>query len=214
MKKVVLVGAGGHALSVIDSIQSKGDYEIVGITESGNHAGEKILGCEILGDDSILTSLFNSGVQHASITVGSINNTALREKLFLMLKRHGFILPAIIDKSAKISSKVLLGEGIYIGKNAIINPKATIKNMAIINTGAIIEHGCCIEEFSHIAPGAVLCGDVRIGAHTHIGANAVVIQGVNVGDNCLIGAGSVVVRNLPSGVIAYGNPCKAVINHE
>lgn len=209
MKKIVLVGAGGHALSVIDSIQSKGDFEIVGITESGHKARERILGCEILGGDSVLKSVFESGVRYAFITVGSIGDTALRQKLFLMLKSHGFILPPVIDSSAKIGSNVWLGEGIYIGKNVIINPKAAIKNMAIINSGAIIEHGCLINEFSHVAPGAVLCGDVNIGCHTHVGANATVIQGVNIGDNCMIGAGSNVVRDVPNGVIAYGNPCKA-----
>lgn len=214
MKQIVLVGAGGHALSVIGSIQSKRDFEIVGITESGHRAGGKILGCEILGGDSVLKSVFDSGVKYAFITVGSIGDTALRQKLFLMLKGYGFILPAVIDNSAKISNNVGLGEGIYIGKNVVINPKATIKDMAIINTGAIIEHGCCIDKFSHIAPGAVLCGDVKIGAHTHIGAHAVVVQGLDIGDNCMIGAGSVVVHDIPSGVIAYGNPCKAVMNNE
>lgn len=214
MKKIVLVGAGGHALSVIDSVQSKGDFQIVGITKFGYKVGEKISGCEILGDDSVLKSVFDSGVKYAFVTVGSIGNTALRQKLFLMLKGHGFILPALIDSSATLGSNVELGEGIYIGKNVTINPQAVIRDMAIINTGAIIEHGCLIHEFSHVAPGAVLCGDVKIGSHTHVGANATVIQGVTIGDNCMIGAGSIVVRDVPSGVLAYGNPCKAVINHE
>lgn len=212
MKKIVLVGAGGHALSVIDSIQSNEDFEIVGITALGYDVGEKILGYEILGNDSILKSVFNSGVKYAFITVGSIGNTALREKLYVMLKNIGFILPLIIDNSSKIGSDVWLGAGIYIGKNTVINPKSTIRDMAIINTGAIIEHGCIINEFTHIGPGAVICGDVKIGAHTHVGANATVIQGVNIGDNCMIGAGSVVVHDVPSKIVAYGNPCKVVIN--
>ena len=212
MKKIVLVGAGGHALSVIDSIQSNQEYEIVGITELGYVVGEKVLGYKILGNDAILKSVFDSGVKYAFITVGSIGNTSLREKLYLMLKSKGFSLPAIIDNSANIGSEVGLGEGIYVGKNTVVNAKSTIRDMAIINTGAIIEHGCSIDEFTHIGPGAVICGDVKIGVRTHVGANATVIQGVNIGDNTMIGAGSIVVHDVPSKVIAYGNPCKVVSN--
>ncbi|OLN33518.1 acetyltransferase [Desulfosporosinus metallidurans] len=210
MNKIVLVGAGGHALSVIDSIQSNGKYEIVGITDAGAVVGEKVLGYEVIGNDAILTSVFDNGVEYAFVTVGSIGNTSLREKLFYMLKSKGFCLPAIIDNSSKIGSNVWLGEGIYVGKNTVVNAKSTIGDMAIINTGAIIEHGCCIDNFTHIGPGAVICGDVKIGAGTHVGANATVIQGVTIGDNSLIGAGSNVVHDVTSKVIAYGNPCKVV----
>jgi len=212
VKKIVLVGAGGHALSVIDSIQSNKEYEIVGITELGYVVGEKVLGYEILGNDSILKSVFDSGVKYAFITVGSIGNTSLREKLYRMLKSNGFILPAIIDKSSNIGSDVSLGEGIYVGKNSAVNAKSTIGDMAIINTSALIEHSCCIDKFTHIGPGAVICGDVKIGAFTHVGANSTVIQGINIGDHSLIGAGSIVVHDVPSQVIAYGNPCKVVRN--
>jgi sugar O-acyltransferase (sialic acid O-acetyltransferase NeuD family) len=212
MKKIVLVGAGGHALSVIDSIQSNGEYEIVGITDFKYVVGEKVLGYEILGDDSILRSVFESGVKYAFITVGSIGNTSLREKLYSMLKSEGFILPAIIDISSNIGSDVSLGEGIYVGKNTVVNAKSTLGDMAIINTGALIEHSCCVNEFTHIGPGAVICGDVKIGAFTHVGANSTIIQGVNIGDHSLIGAGSIVVHDVPSKVIAYGNPCKVVRN--
>lgn len=214
MEKIVLVGAGGHALSVIDSIQANDKYEIVGITELDYVVGEKVFGYEILGNDAILKSVFDSGVKYAFITVGSIGNPSLREKLYFMLKRKGFSLPAIIDNSSNIGSDVWLGEGIYAGKNTVVNAKCTIGEMAIINTGAIIEHSSRINEFTHIGPGTVICGDVKIGARTHVGANSTVIQGVTIGDNCIIGAGSVVVNDMPSKVIAYGNPCKVVRNNE
>ena len=40
--------------------------------------------------------------------------------------------------------------------------------------------------------------------------NSTVMPGVSIGDNSVIGAGSVVTRSIPSGVIAYGNPCRVV----
>lgn len=214
MEKIILVGAGGHALSVIDSIRSKQEYEIIGITELGYAVGEHVSGCEILGNDSVLKSVFDSGVKYAFVAVGSIGSTALREKLYLLLENIGFVLPAVVDISSNIGSGISLGAGTYIGKNTVVNAKSTVRDMAIINTGAIIEHGCTINEFAHIGPGAVVCGDAKIGAGTHVGANATIIQGVMIGDNSIIGAGSTVVHDMPNKVIAYGNPCKVVRNNE
>lgn len=47
----------------------------------------------------------------------------------------------------------------------------------MINTGAIIEHDCRVSNFSHVAVGSVLCGEVIVGENTLIGANATVIHG-------------------------------------
>ena len=43
-----------------------------------------------------------------------------------------------------------------------------------------------------------------------IGGNVTILPGVTIGDNVTIGAGSVVTKDIPSNVIAYGNPCRVV----
>ena len=51
---------------------------------------------------------------------------------------------------------------------------------------------------------------VKIGDNCWIGADVTFLPGVSVGDNCVIGAKSVVTRDIPSGVIAVGNPCRVL----
>ena len=51
---------------------------------------------------------------------------------------------------------------------------------------------------------------VHIGRNCWIGAGALIMPGVTIGDNTVIGAGSVVTRNVPSNVVAVGNPCKVM----
>ncbi len=51
---------------------------------------------------------------------------------------------------------------------------------------------------------------VRIGKNCWIGAGALIMPGVTIGDNTVIGAGSVVTKDIPSGVLAFGNPCKVI----
>lgn len=49
---------------------------------------------------------------------------------------------------------------------------------------------------------------IHIGNNVWIGANSVILPGVNIGDNSVIGAGSVVTKDIPSNVVAVGNPCR------
>ncbi len=51
---------------------------------------------------------------------------------------------------------------------------------------------------------------VHIGRNCWIGAGAIILPGVTIGDNTVIGAGSVVTKDIPSNVVAVGNPCKVM----
>ena len=51
---------------------------------------------------------------------------------------------------------------------------------------------------------------IKVGNDVWIGGNVCVMPGVTIGDNVVIGGGSVVVKDIPSGTVAVGNPCKAV----
>ncbi len=51
---------------------------------------------------------------------------------------------------------------------------------------------------------------IRIGRNCWLGAGVIVLPGVSIGDNVIIGAGSVVTKDIPSGVVAVGNPCRVL----
>lgn len=207
-KKILLVGGGGHCKSVLDSLLNTNQYSEIGVIDKNELIGKKVLSVSIIGSDEDLTRLYREGYKYAFVTVGSIGDPNIRIKLFNTLENIGFKIPNIIDTSAILSDHVKLDNGIFVGKKAVINTGSYIRKGTIINTSTIIEHDCIIEEFSHIAPGAVLCGEVRVGVNTHIGANSVIRQQVSIGSNAMIGIGSVVLNNIENGMVAYGNPCK------
>ena len=193
MEEIVLIGGGGHALSVADAITSGRRYKIAGYTD----VLDTHISIRYLGTDDILRDLHEQGILNAAITVGYLGKSNTRDRLYDTAKQAGFQLPAIIDSSAVVSDTVDVEEGVFIGKRTVVNAGARIDRMCIINTGAVIEHNNWIGAYSHIAVGAVLCGDVQVGEHTFIGANATIIQGVRIGMNAVIGAGSVVIGNVP-----------------
>ncbi|MFD1173231.1 acetyltransferase [Oceanobacillus picturae] len=210
MEGIILLGGGGHAKSIIDSLKSNNEYKIVGILDIKGNIGKSINGVEVIGQDSDLAYFYEQGVKHAFVTVGSVGDNSIRIKLFRLAKSIGYNLPAIIDKTAIVSNTVQIREGTFIGKGAIINTNVSVGENCIINTGVIIEHDCFIDFSVHLAPGTTLSGEVHIGNETHIGTNSTVIQGITIGSNTIVGAGSVVVNNIESHKKAYGNPCRVV----
>ena len=51
---------------------------------------------------------------------------------------------------------------------------------------------------------------VTIGNSVWIGGSVTILPGVTIGDNTTIGAGSVVTKDIPSNVVAAGNPCRVI----
>lgn len=202
MEDIILVGFGGHAKSIADSIEQSGNYHIIGYTEQT--LCNEVDSYKYLGTDDVLEEYFSKGVKYAVICVGYMGKGNIRDRLYAKLKSIGYELPVIVDKSAIIARNASIGEGTYIGKGAVVNASASIGEMCIINTKALIEHECKIGAFSHISVDAVLCGNVAVKKHSFIGANATVIQGIEIGENCVIGAGSIILNNVQAYKTVYG----------
>lgn len=209
MKKIVLIGGGGHSKVIIDIIKSNNDFEIVGITEK-NSMLKKINGIPILGDDSILDKLFNQGVEYAFICIGISKGINLRNTLYNKVKKIGFKIPTLIHRQAIISPYAKIGQGSCVMAGAIINSHAQIGENSVINTGSIIEHDCVIGNNTFISPGAILAGNVTVKDNSFIGIGSKIIEGKTIGNNVTIGAGAVVIDDIPDYCTAVGVPAKVI----
>lgn len=85
---------------------------------------------------------------------------------------------------------------IYVGDYTLIGP-----NVTIATAGHPIDPDLREKAYQFNR-------SVRIGKNCWIGAGVVIVPGVTIGDNTVIGAGSIVTKDIPSGVVAVGNPCR------
>ena len=200
MEEIVILGFGGHAKSVADSIRRAGQFSIAGYTDLRPSDSPY----EYLGTDDVLERLYASGIRSAVLGMGFMGKSSPRDSLTEMARKIGFRFPAIVDPSAQIARDAVVGEGAFIGKNAVLNAESSAGDFSIVNTGAIVEHESVVGAHSHIAVGAILCGGVRVGCRTLIGAGAVILQGLQVGNGCIVGAGSIVLGNVEDGRKAVG----------
>lgn len=107
--------------------------------------------------------------------------------------------------------------GVEIGKNVFISLGAKIDTQfgnIIIGDNAHITSGCVLlahdGAIKQMKPDANPRGKIVIGNNVFIGVNSVVLMNVTIGDNSVIGAGSIVNKDIPSNVLAIGNPIKVV----
>ncbi len=185
---LVLIGGGGHCVSVIDIIEKGNKFNILGILDS-NILENNILGYKILGDDNLIPELVNENT-YFLITVGQIKSCSTRKKIAEILIQNKAKLATVISTLAYVSQHAIIGEGSIIMNGAVVNAKSTIGKNCIINTKSNVEHGVSIGDFCHISTCAVVNGDSVIGNGTFIGSNATISNDVSIKENSIISAGT------------------------
>ena len=120
MEKIVIVGFGGHARSVADSIIRQGKYEIVGYTDTDDKNNEY----KYLGNDIVLDKLLSSGIQNIVIGIGYLGHTDVREKIYKKMRKEN-----LFQKSRKIKAFFDNGLGICLVKDLYMDrPAAKVSN--------------------------------------------------------------------------------------
>lgn len=110
------------------------------------------------------------------------------------------------------------GKNITIEDNVYINFGCVILDCAEVTIGANtlfgpniglypVNHAIDAEERIH---GGCIGKPIHIGKNVWFGGDVKVLAGVTIGDNTIIGTGSIVTKDIPSNVIAVGNPCKVI----
>lgn len=191
MKKIILIGGGGHCKSVIDVIEQEAQFDIAGIVDKPELLGSTIFGYPVIGNDSDLESLAKK-YQNALITIGQIKSSSLRIKLYDLAIKAQFSLPYIVSPNAYVSKHSKIGSGTVVMHNAIVNANASIGNNCIINSKALIEHDCLISDHCHISTNTIINGGVKIGSRCFIGSNVTTKNNITISENSFIKAGSLV----------------------
>ena len=186
-KNIVLVGGGGHCISVIDIIENGNEFNILGILDS-NSKENNLLGYKILGGDNLIPELVNKNT-YFLITVGQIKNYSIRKNIAKTLTENNAKLATVISCLAYVSRHAFIEQGTVIMNHAVVNAKSKIGKNCIINTMSNIEHNVLIEDFCHISTCAVINGDSIIGSGTFIGSNATISNGISIKENSIISAG-------------------------
>jgi maltose O-acetyltransferase len=149
-----------------------------------------------------------------------------------LLERYNATLDAERDKRSHLLRE-LLGE---VGEGVVIKPTFRCDYGKHISIGAetFVNYDCVMLDVAPIRIGAAcqLATRVQLLTATHpidpeprrlgweygqpitlednvwLGGGVIVCPGVTIGEDTVVGAGAVVTRDLPPGVVAFGNPAR------
>lgn len=192
-RKIVLLGAGSHAVSVLDLVESTGQYSLVGLLDDRKHDGERFLDSVCLGPFESLPKWISED-RAFIVAVGQIGNPGIRETLFESLADLGARIPTIVSPHAYVSGRSYLGTGTAVFHGAVVNAGASVGDNCIINSQSLVEHDAKVGSHSHIATGARINGEASIGSRCFVGSGAVIFQGCQIPDDSVVPAGAVVRR--------------------
>lgn len=202
MRNLILIGAGGHAKSCLDILEEFPDFNILGFID--NKKKENCSSYKVLGDDTFLTEV-RTDCDYAFITVGQIQSSEIRRRLYQQLKTLKFSIPSFVSKSSIFSSNATIGDGSIAMHGSIINSEASIGINCILNSKSLIEHEVSLGDFCHISTGAIVNGGCIIGNDTFVGSGSIIREGIKIGDKCIIGANTFVNSDLQNGTKFIGS---------
>ena len=205
MRKLAIIGAGGHGKVVADCAEQQGNYDEIFFLDAVFPGTEEVLHWPIKGTDKD----WEQFIEEAEFIV-AIGNNKVRLDFAQRIQEANGNLATIKHPSAQISQYATINAGTVVFANAVINCSANIGIAAIINTSATIDHDCEIGDACHISPGANIAGGVVIGDCSWVGIASNIIQCLTVSQNVMIGAGSTVTENITIPGTYVGSPAKII----
>jgi sugar O-acyltransferase (sialic acid O-acetyltransferase NeuD family) len=209
MEKIVIIGASGHAKVIIETVESNRNYQIHGLIDSFKSTGTKLCGYEVLGTESLLKILAEKGIKKGVIAIGdNWGRYTMYNRIKQIVPDFEFI--TVIHPTAIVSKSAQIGKGTVVLVAVKINAHAQIGEGCILNTNSSFGHDGVLQNFSSIAPGVTVGGNVTIGFCTAVSLGANLIQGVCVGKHSVVGAGSLILQDVDDFKLVFGIPGKEI----
>ena len=207
---LLIIGAGAHAHSVIDVVESQQTHNIVGFLDSIHPRGSDVYGYEVLGTESDLEQILAE--LHCELFI-AVGDNFLRHKIFqeTLARVPEVDFATLIHSNAYVSHRASVATGTVIMAGAVVNAGSEIAQGVIVNTNASVDHDGVVNQFASIAPGASLGGSVAIGDRSFIGLGAMLINKVKIGEDVCVGAGAIVIESCEKdAVVLLGSPAKVI----
>lgn len=191
--KVVLIGAGGHARSILAIDPVDGLSITKYCSPDRNLSLESLYSLEYIGTDEDLLRLPDTELILGVSYTGQKVNLNLRK--MLLHKFNHYVFRSLVARSALVKTQYI-GAGTVVFEHAFINSGTIIGTNCVINSGAIIEHDCVIGNNVQISPGAILLGGVHVADNSFIGAGAIIRDSISIEIETVIPMGARITQNI------------------
>ncbi|GGA79177.1 acetyltransferase [Neiella marina] len=204
MRRLVILGAGGHGKVVADIARLTARYQQLMFLDDAFEAIGLTLDIAVVGPLSAFSNYIDDRTDFF-VAMGSCKG---RENWLQQLLAANASIATLVHPNAIIANSSRVDIGVLVCAGAIINPDSHIGVGTIVNTGATVDHDCSIGSYTHICPGVSVAGMVTVGERCWLGIGCNVIQQIDIADDCTLGAGATLLQSTQAGQTLVGVPAR------
>jgi sugar O-acyltransferase (sialic acid O-acetyltransferase NeuD family) len=185
MKRLLIVGGGGHGRSVAEAALASGQYELAGFADDAAPGLREIWERPVFGTTADLAKCR----PFADAAIVAIGNNRVREKLHGVLRAAGIELATVVHPRAIVSARAVIGAGAAIMAGAIVGTEAQLGEGVIVTCAAVVDHHCQVADFGHLGVNAGMAGGSILGRGAWMQAGSVLGYGVEVAAESVLAPG-------------------------
>lgn len=190
MKRLMIVGAGGHGRSVAEAALAGGEFVLAGFLDDAFPEVDRVWGLPVLGIVADLAHWQGA----ADFAIVAIGNNVLRQRVTAGLRAAGFSRATVVHPRAIVSPTAVIGEGSVIMAGAIVGTEACLGEGVIVNCAAVVDHHCHVGDYGHLGVAAAMAGGSVLGGRAWMQAGSALGYGVEIEDGRVLMPGEAVSR--------------------
>lgn len=187
MKRLLIIGAGGHGRCCLDIAREHNTYHEISFLDD-NAVGQCINDALVIGRIESLPEYIEE-YQDVFVAIG--NNT-LRKTLISKAEELGYHLVSLISLRAVVSDFAKIGKGSVIFPGTVVEANANLGEGCIVTANATVNHDAIIHEYSLINSSTVIRPNTDIGELCSIGSRCVITFGKTVEAGSIVSDGQVI----------------------
>ena len=170
----------------------------------------------VICDTAVFTfEEFKTAFNQANVKIViAVGEPQIRHMLRERVAASGFTLQALIHPGAFIGTDTCVGEGSIVQYGCFVSCNVTIGSSVLLQPNASVGHDSVIGSDAVLSTYTAVSGVCTIGERVYIGVSVPIKEHISIGADTIIGMGSVVLRDIPSNVVAIGNPARPMKNNE
>ena len=210
--RLIIFPFGGNAreslITILDINKRSNKWDVLGFIDDNSLTwGKECCGVKVLGGKEIIKEF--QDVKILAVP-GNPKDYLKRQEIINRLEIDNNHFATIIHPSVTVSPDSILGYNTIIMSNVVVSCGTNIGNHCVILPNSVIAHDCVVGDYCCIGSNVTISGNVTLGSNCYVGSGASIRDNIEIGENTLIGIGSNVISDIPSGVVAVGNPAKGM----